>query len=70
MDERTTSEVVQDVMDDIAAKREETAKEEKTLAEKFYDRKAEKDHRFLRLSLPASRMWASLRAQVRQGLCG
>ena len=35
MDERTTNEVVQDVMDDIAAKREaaqETAKEEKTLA--------------------------------------
>ncbi|MBO4909411.1 MAG: hypothetical protein J5476_09045 [Lachnospiraceae bacterium] len=41
MDERTTSEVVQDVMDDIAAKREETAKEEKTLAEKFSDSKAE-----------------------------
>ena len=41
MDERTTSEVVQDVMEDIAAKREETAKEEKTLAEKFSDSKAE-----------------------------
>ena len=41
MDERTTSEVVQDVIEDIAAKREETAKEEKTLAEKFSDSKAE-----------------------------
>ena len=41
MDERTTSEGVQDVMEDIAAKREETAKEEKTLAEKFSDSKAE-----------------------------
>ena len=41
MDERTTSEVVQDVMEDIAAKREETEKEEKTLAEKFSDSKAE-----------------------------
>ena len=41
MDERTTSEVVQDVMEDIAAKREEPAKEEKTLAEKFSDSKAE-----------------------------
>ena len=41
MDERTTNEVVQDVMEDIAAKREETAKEEKTLAEKFSDSKAE-----------------------------
>ena len=41
MDERTTSEVVQDVMEDIAAKREETAKEEQTLAEKFSDSKAE-----------------------------
>ncbi len=41
MDERTTSEVVQDVMEDIAVKREETAKEEKTLAEKFSDSKVE-----------------------------
>ena len=44
MDERTTNEVVQDVMDDIAAKREatqETAKEEKTLADQFADSKAE-----------------------------
>ena len=44
MDERTTNEVVQDVMEDIAAKREaaqETAKEEKTLAEQFSDSKAE-----------------------------
>lgn len=44
MDERTTNEVVQDVMEDIAAKREaaqETAKEEKTLAELFSDSKAE-----------------------------
>jgi len=44
MDERTTNEVVQDVMEDIAAKREaaqETAKEEKTLAEQFSGSKAE-----------------------------
>ena len=44
MDERTTNEVVQDVMNDIAAKREaaqETAKEEKTLADQFADSKAE-----------------------------
>ena len=44
MDERTTNEVVQDVMEDIAAKREaaqETAKEEKTLAEQFSDSKVE-----------------------------
>ena len=44
MDERTTNEVVQDVMEDIAAKREaaqENAKEEKTLAEQFSDSKAE-----------------------------
>ena len=44
MEERTTNEVVQDVMEDIAARREaaqETAKEEKTLAEQFSDSKAE-----------------------------
>ena len=40
MDERTTNEVVQDVMEDIAAKRE-AAKEDKTLAEQFADSKAE-----------------------------
>ena len=44
MDERTTSEVVQDVMEDIAAKREESMQadqSEKTLAEKFSEGKAE-----------------------------
>ena len=44
MEERTTSEVVQDVMEDIAAKREEAMQAEqgeKTLAEKFSDSKAE-----------------------------
>lgn len=44
MEERTTSEVVQDVLEDIAAKREEAMKSEqgdKTLAEKFSDSKAE-----------------------------
>ena len=44
MDERTTNEVVQDVMEDIAAKREEAMQadqSEKTLAEKFSEGKAE-----------------------------
>ena len=46
MDERSTSEVVQDVMQDIAARREEAmagepAKEEKTIADQFADSKAE-----------------------------
>lgn len=40
MEERTTADVVQDVMDDIAAKRE-AAQEDKTLAEKFADSKSE-----------------------------
>ena len=46
MDERSTSEVVQDVMEDIAARREEAmagepAKEEKTIADQFADSKVE-----------------------------
>ena len=40
MEERTTADVVQDVMDDIAAKRE-AAQGDKTLAEKFADSKSE-----------------------------
>ena len=40
MEERTTADVVQDVMDDIAAKRE-AAQGDKSLAEKFADSKSE-----------------------------